>query len=58
MLKFKAKERDDAGDLSENDEFGDLKSFEQPHAYLKDQEVSESDIFCQEFFLYTYSLLS
>lgn len=32
--------------------------FEQPHAYLKDSETSDHDIFAQEFFLHAYSLLS
>ena len=36
MLKFKSKDKEDKGDISENDEFGDLKEFDQPHAYIKD----------------------
>ena len=36
MLKFKAKDKEDKGDISDNDEFGDLKEFDQPHAYIKD----------------------
>ena len=48
------------GGESEHDEYGDLQPvfFKQPHAYLKDHEVSEWDIFAQEFFLHAYSLLS
>ena len=34
------------------------KHFTQPHAYLKDTEVSTNDIYCQEFFLHAYSLLA
>lgn len=40
------------------DEFGDVKIFSQPHAYIKDSEVTDNDIFCQEFFLHAFSLLS
>jgi hypothetical protein len=36
MLKFKQKDQEEKGDVSENDEFGDLKAFDQPHAYIKD----------------------
>ena len=36
MLKFKSKDKEEKGDVSENDEFGDLKEFDQPHAYIKD----------------------
>lgn len=39
------------------DEYGDDRFFEQPHAYLKDEEPSESDVYAQEFFLHAYSLL-
>mmetsp|Transcript_20352 Transcript_20352/g.31085 ORF Transcript_20352/g.31085 Transcript_20352/m.31085 type:complete len:230 (+) Transcript_20352:339-1028(+) len=46
------------GDDEEVDEYGDPKRFDQPHAYLKDQEVSDNDIFCQEFFLHIFSLFS
>ena len=46
MLKLKNKDKDDKGNASEEDEFGDLKEFDQPHAYIKDQDTSENDIFC------------
>ena len=39
-------------------QYGDKKVFSQPHAYLKEQEISDHDIFCQEFFLYVFSLFS
>lgn len=55
LLSFKKGDQDDNADPE--DEFGDLKAFVQPHAYLRDNEVSENDMFCQEFFLHTYSLL-
>lgn len=41
----------------DNDEFGDPKLWSQPHAYLKDNQVSENDLYAQEFYLYCYSLL-
>ena len=40
------------------DDFGDVKIFTQPHAYTNDSEVTDNDIFCQEFFLHAFSLLS
>ena len=52
------KEEDE--DQDDEDEYGDMKHkhFTQPHAYLKDTEVSTNDIYCQEFFLHAYSLLA
>ena len=32
--------------------------FQQPHAFIGEQELSDNDIYCQEFFLHAYSLLS
>jgi hypothetical protein len=55
VLKLNKGNDDEDGKL--DDEYGDLKVFEQPHAYLRDSEVSENDLFCQEFFLHAYSLL-
>lgn len=40
------------------DEYGDSKKFQQPHAFLKDTDLAANDVFCQEFFLHAYSLLS
>lgn len=55
LLKMNKFDEDDDG--KPNDEYGDLKVFEQPHAYLRDSECSENDMFAQEFFLHAYSLL-
>ena len=47
-----------ANDDEHLDKYGDSKAFDQPHAYLKDSEISENDIYTQEFFLHIYSLFS
>lgn len=48
----------EAGEQSdEEDEYGDRKYFEPPHAHLRDQELTENDVFAQEFYLHAYSLL-
>lgn len=39
------------------DEYGDDRFFDQPHAYLKDEEATDNDVYTQEFFLHAYSLL-
>jgi hypothetical protein len=46
------------GDSKQVDEFGDPRVFSQPHAYLRDSEILEDDIFNQEFFLHIYSLFA
>ena len=56
LLKFR-KNQHEASNSDDEDQWGDPKFFEQPHAYIKDQEVSDHDLFCQEFFLHIYSLL-
>ena len=53
------KRKSDKEDGSEHDKYGDLKNDESaPHGYLKDHEVSDFDVFSQEFFLHAYSLFS
>jgi hypothetical protein len=39
------------------DEYGDDHFFAQPHAHLKDEEPTDSDVYTQEYFLHAYSLL-
>lgn len=41
-----------------NDEYGDVKVFTQPHAYVHDADITDNDIYSQEFFLHAFSLLS
>lgn len=40
------------------DKYGDYKVFRQPHAILQDADIAVYDVYCQEFFLHAYSLLS
>ena len=54
--KLKAENKDAIE--SDEDQYGDPKIFEQPHSYLRDNEINENDIYTQEFFLHCYSLLS
>ena len=54
LMNFKNKEEEGQ---DPNDEYGDGKSFEYPHAYLKNNEYPDDDIFSQEFFLHAYSML-
>jgi len=46
------------GPSTKVNEYGDPKRFEPPHSYVKDYQLVENDIFCQEFFLHAFSLLS